>query len=120
MRRAAPLLAQVVTVAALVVGTYLLLVPDPPHPGPIPDWAGHLGVFAVLGVAVGAVVVMRTRARVRDAVGALLLLALYGVATEFAQRFTGRDPSASDTLIDLGGSAPGLLIGYIGTRWWLR
>lgn len=120
MRRAAPRLAQTATVLTVVVSAYLLLAPDPPHPGSIPDWVGHLGVFAVLGVAVGGVVVTRTRARVREVAAALLLLALYGAATEFAQRFTGRDPSLMDAAIDLAGAAPGLLLGYVASRRWLR
>lgn len=91
-------------VVAFVVASYFLLapadhIPDTEHVFPQVDKVEHVASFALLGF-------LATRAYPRNpAWGVWLALALYGAATEIAQRnVPGRDADVFDALADAVGA----------------
>jgi VanZ family protein len=82
------------------------LTPGAPH---LQEVLGHVGEYAVLG---GLLTQALKASGVRHPLlWAIVLAAAYGVSDEFHQGFVaGRDRSATDWLMDLGGS---ILGGYL-------
>ncbi len=100
--------ARVAALVAVGFACYLTLSPEPAGAGVLPDWVGHLGIFA----GVGASFALLHRASAWPA-SRLRLVALatafLGVTTEVGQSFTGRDPSVVDLAFDLAGGLGAIL-----------
>lgn len=100
--------ARVAALVAVAVACYLTLTPDPTGAGVLPDWAGHLIIFA--GVGASFAVLRRVSGwPASSLVGLGLAVALIGVGTEVGQAFTPRDPTLRDLAFDLVGGLSALL-----------
>ena len=95
--------------AAVSVACYLTLTPDPTSTGSIPDWAGHLGMFAAVGASFA---LLRRVSRWSAWYLALLTLAIVflSTVTEGGQALVGRDPDGTDLLFDLAGGLGALFL----------
>lgn len=98
------------TLAAVSVACYLTLTPDPSGSGVIPEWLGHLIIFAGVG---GSFALLQRVSRWPHSYLAhlALLVIVLGVMTEVGQAFVGRDSSVVDFLSDLIGGLGALLLG---------
>jgi Predicted integral membrane protein len=71
----------------------------------------HVSEYALLGVLALLVLLNYKKIILSQALISLAICALYAASDEFHQTFTlGRSPLFTDTLIDIGGSAAGILI----------
>jgi len=102
--------ARAAALVAVSVACYLTLSPDPTGAGMLPDWVGHLGIFASVGASFALLrrVSGWKSSQLRLLVVVVLVLA---VATEAGQAFTGRDPDLGDLVFDIAGG----LIALAGT-----
>ncbi len=98
------------TLAAVSVACYLTLTPDPSGSGRLPDWLGHLIIFAGVG---GSFALLRRVSRWPRAylTHLALLIIVLGVMTEVGQAFVGRDSSVLDFVCDLAGGLGALFGG---------
>ncbi|RLT43486.1 MAG: hypothetical protein DWI58_03970 [Chloroflexi bacterium] len=100
--------ARVAALVAVAVACYLTLTPDPTGAGVLPDWAGHLMIFA--GVGASFAVLRRASGWPASAlVGLGIAVAFVAVGTEVAQAYTPRDPALRDLAFDLVGGLSALL-----------
>lgn len=100
--------ARAAALVAVGVAVYLTLAPEPGGVELLPDWVGHLGVFAVVGASFALLhrVSAWPDSRLRLLAVAVVFL---GAATEVGQSFTGRDPDVVDLALDLVGGLGTLL-----------
>lgn len=94
--------ARTAALGAVGVALYLTLSPDPTGAGLLPPWAGHLGIFAGVGMSFALLRHASGWARSRLNLLALAVVGL-SVTTEVGQAFTGRDPGLIDLVFDLAG-----------------
>lgn len=94
--------ARVAAAVAVGVACYLTLSPHPAGAGILPDWAGHLGIFAGVGASFALLRRVSGWPASRLRWLALIIVAL-GAATEAGQSFTGRDPALADVAVDIVG-----------------
>lgn len=100
--------ARAAALVAVGVAFYLTLSPDPAGAGRLPDWVGHLGVFA--GVGASFALLHRVSAWPPSRLRLLALAVVFlGAATEVGQSFTGRDPDVVDLAFDLVGGVGAML-----------
>lgn len=100
--------ARVAALVAVTVACYLTLTPDPTGAGVLPDWAGHLIIFAAVGASFA--VLRRVSGWPASAlVGLGIAIAVIAVGTEVGQAYTPRDPSVRDIAFDLVGGLSALL-----------
>lgn len=98
------------TLATVSVACYLTLTPDPSGGGSIPDWLGHLIIFACVGGSFA--LLRRASGWPRGYLTHLALLVIVlGVVTEVGQDFVGRDSSVLDLVCDLAGGLVALFLG---------
>ncbi|MBI3678535.1 MAG: VanZ family protein [Proteobacteria bacterium] len=94
---------------ALAVVVWGELTPSPPHEVQL-IWDKALHFTAYFGLALFAT--LATRAS-RNAIWAVLALALFGGVLEIVQSFVGRDPEIMDEIANIIGAVSGGLIGWV-------
>ncbi|RLT27551.1 MAG: hypothetical protein DWI48_03175 [Chloroflexi bacterium] len=110
------ILARGGAVVTFLASVYLLLAKHPLGAGRLPDWVGHLVLFAALGLCIGLSAATTrageaSAARRRVLLAGLVAIALYGPLTEVAQYVVGRDAEWSDAAIDIAASLPAFALG---------
>ncbi len=85
-------------------------MPAPPFAASVPDYWAHIGVYALLSVAIlhGLQRGVWRHVSLTRVVVAVLLSAVYGLTDEYHQSFVpGRMPSAGDIAADVAGGVAG-------------
>lgn len=110
------ILARSGAILTFLASVYLLLAQHPLGSGRLPDWVGHLVLFAVLGLCIGLTVATietgeASAGRRRVLLAGLVAVTLYGPLTEAAQYVVGRDAEWSDVAVDIAASLPAFVLG---------
>lgn len=103
---------------AMFLGTHVPLS-RPPIPG-ASDKTHHYLAYLGLSLLVGGWLVVRRQVGVRELIGVLCLLALYGGFDEITQPLVQRTCDLRDWFADMSGVTTGLLLFFVGLRVWRR
>lgn len=103
---------------AMFLGTHLPRA-KPPIPG-ASDKTHHYLAYFGLSLLVSGWLAVRRRVGVRELIGVLCLLALYGGFDEITQPLVQRTCDLRDWFADVSGVTTGLLFFFVGKRLWRR